>query len=118
MKISKKLREKIRQKYCGHCAYCGGVLSARWHIDHINPIVRDWIKGTCKYPEKHTIENMNPSCPSCNIMKGSMSLDSFRRLIGGFITSLNRDSTQYKFAKRYGLVQEVDREVKFFFETF
>lgn len=45
-----------------------------------------------------------------------MSLDSFRKIIGGFITSLNRDSTQYKFAKRYGLLEEKEIEVRFYFE--
>ena len=46
-----------------------------------------------------------------------MSLDNFRKIIGGFITSHNRDSTQYKFAKRYGLLEEKDVEVRFYFES-
>ena len=46
-----------------------------------------------------------------------MSLEDFRNLIKGFIISLNRDSTQYKIAKRYGLVLEVtEPEVIFYFE--
>lgn len=45
-----------------------------------------------------------------------MSLDAFRKVIGSFITSLNRDSTQYKFAKRYGLLEEKEIDVKFWFE--
>ncbi len=49
-------------------------------------------------------------------MKSSLSLESFRNLIAGFVKSLNRDSTQYKFAKRYGLVEEKEREVVFYFE--
>ncbi len=28
-----------------------------------------------------------------------------------------RNSTQYKFAKKYGLIQETEMEVKFYFET-
>ena len=45
-----------------------------------------------------------------------MNIEEFRKLIGGFITSLNRDSTQYKIAKRYGFVVEVEKPVLFYFE--
>lgn len=45
-----------------------------------------------------------------------MKLEDFRKLIGGFVTSLNRDSTQYKIAKRYGFILEVEKPVVFYFE--
>lgn len=116
MKLTKQQRQTLRNKFDGRCAYCGDLLEDRWHADHIEPIVRNWWNGTCEHPELNTLDNFNPSCPSCNIVKSSMSLDSFRKIIGGFITSLNRDSTQYKFAKRYGLLEEKEIEVKFWFE--
>lgn len=116
MKATKQQRTLLREKYGDKCVYCGCDLPDRWHVDHIEPIVRNWWDGTCENPHRHTIENLNPSCPSCNIVKSSMSLESFRRVIGGFITSLNRDSTPYKFAKKYGLVEERVIEVKFWFE--
>jgi len=47
-----------------------------------------------------------------------MSIEEFRKLVGGFIKSLNRDSTQYKIAKRYGFIVEVEKKVVFYFETF
>ena len=47
-----------------------------------------------------------------------MKLEDFRKLVGGFIKSLNRDSTQYKIAKRYGFIQEIEKPVVFFFETY
>lgn len=59
-----------------------------------------------------------PACASCNINKHSMSVEEFRKLVGGFITSLNRDSTQYKIAKRYGFIVEIEKPVVFYFETF
>ncbi len=46
-----------------------------------------------------------------------MNLEDFRKLVGGFLKSLNRDSTQYKIAKRYGFVVEVEKPVIFYFET-
>lgn len=116
MKLTKQQRQTLKEKYGGRCAYCGDPLPDRWHADHIQPIVRDWVNGGCERPENNTLENLNPSCPSCNIVKSSMSLESFRKVIAGFKKSLNRDSTQYKFAKRYGLIEETEKEVKFYFE--
>lgn len=75
-----------------------------------------WVADGMEHPERLTIENQMPSCPSCNINKHSMSLEGFRNLISGFIKSLNRDSTQYKIAKRYGLILETQKPVVFYFE--
>jgi len=123
-----KDRELIYSKYNGRCAYCGCELQKGWHVDELLPVRRNmkWNTaktkyvhdGTYEHPERLTIENQMPSCPSCNINKHSMSLEDFRNLIKGFITSLNRDSTQYKIAKRYGLVTETNLNVVFYFERF
>lgn len=118
MKLNKQQRAELKEKYKGRCAYCGCELGDRWVADHIEPLVRDWVNGSCKYPERDCIENLNPSCPSCNTIKGSDSLEGFRRTVQGSINSLNRDSTQYKFAKRYGLVKEKRKLVYFHFELF
>lgn len=68
------------------------------------------------HPERLTIENQNPACASCNINKHSESLENFRASIKKYVESLNLYSTQYKIAKRYGLVAETNAEVKFYFE--
>lgn len=116
MKLTKQQRQSLHAKYDGCCAYCGDMLPDRWHAHHIDSIVRNWWNGTCEHPDRQTLANFNPSFPSCNIIKSSQSLEAFRKAIRGFITSLNRDSTQYKFAKRYGLIKEQEIEVKFYFE--
>lgn len=116
MKLTKQQRADLRNKYGGRCAYCGCELPDRWHADHIEPLVRNWWDGTCQRPENNRLDNLNPSCPSCNTLKGSSSLEGFRKTVAGFITSLNRDSTQYKTAKRYGLIREIEVEVVFYFE--
>jgi 5-methylcytosine-specific restriction endonuclease McrA len=116
MRLSKKQRETIRLKYDGKCAYCGCDLPDRWAVDHILPLVRLG-NGDYKFPERNNIENLTPSCISCNTIKGTLPLEKFRNVIKGFIQSLNRDSTQYKFAKRYNLIKEQETEVKFYFET-
>jgi len=115
--MKKSERQIVFDKFDGKCAYCGCELQKGWHVDHIEPIVRDWWTNTCNKPQNEHEANYNPSCASCNIMKGSVSLEEFRRIIGQFINSLNQYSTQYKFAKRYGLVTETENKVIFYFET-
>ena len=124
----KERREIIYNKFGGSCAYCGVDLKPGWHVDELLPVRRNmkWNSdkrryihdGTYEHPERLHIDNQMPSCPSCNINKHSMSLDDFRSLIKGFVVSLNRDSTQYKVAKRYGLIFECDAEVEFYFEKY
>lgn len=46
-----------------------------------------------------------------------MPLEQFRELIAGFMKHLNNISTQYKIAKRYGLITETEKPVVFYFET-
>ena len=38
MKLNKKQREKLKQKYGGNCAYCGCELGNKWHADHIEAV--------------------------------------------------------------------------------
>ena len=115
--MNKKTRDLVKSKYNNKCAYCGCELQKGWHIDHIEPIVRNWKNGTCEKPENENLENYNPSCASCNIQKNSYTLEQFRENIKQFVNSLNKYSTQYKFAKKYGLISENEIEVKFYFET-
>ena len=111
-------RQYIFDKYNGKCAYCGCSLTKGWHVDHIEPIRRDYNTGsnTCMNPELDILENKNPSCPSCNINKHSMSLEDYRFTINGYVNSMNLRMTQYKMAKKYGLVKETGIEVIFYFE--
>jgi 5-methylcytosine-specific restriction endonuclease McrA len=117
----KKDRQVIFNKYKGKCAYCGCELQKGWHVDELLPVRRNFDlqgnhDGTYMHPERLNINNQMPSCPSCNINKHSMSLEEFRSLIKGFMKHLNEVNTQYKVAKRYGLVSEVDIPVVFYFE--
>jgi len=109
-------RQIVYDKFHGKCAYCGCELNSKFHIDHIEPIRRN-SDGSCLNPQSESLSNMNPSCPSCNIMKHNQSIEQFRVMIKNFVTNLNKYNNQYKFAKKYGLVTENDIEVKFYFET-
>jgi 5-methylcytosine-specific restriction endonuclease McrA len=127
-RMKKADREFIFNKYDGRCAYCGCELVKGWHVDEIKPVRRKqvydkvkgkWVyDGTCRHPKRFCLDNQNPACASCNINKHAMSLEKFRALVSGFIVSLNRDSTQYKIAKRYGLIKEDIKPVSFYFETY
>lgn len=131
--MKKADREIVFNKYGGKCAYCGCDLQKGWHVDELLPVVRDWeyvpSKGKSQFdkvkritgmrnPENLNIDNQMPACASCNILKSSMDLEGFRQIISGFINSLNSYTNQYKFAKRYGLVEETNKPVVFFFEKF
>ena len=80
-------------------------------------IDRKLITDGYEHPERLNIDNQMPSCASCNINKHSMSLEDFRGLIAGFMKHLNEHNTQYKIAKRYGLVQETIKPIVFYFES-
>ncbi len=82
----------------------------KWHESKM-------VSDGCDYPERFNLDNQNPACASCNINKHSGSLEDFRKLIQGFMKHLNTVNTQYKIAKRYGLVSEVEKPVVFYFET-
>lgn len=125
--MTKKDRELVFNKFGGKCAYCGCGLGKGWHVDELEPcrrihkwdsVNRRWQYVGMAHPERVHIDNQNPSCPSCNINKHSMSLEEFRESISKYINSLNQYSTQYKIAKRYGLVQETAKPVVFYFETY
>ena len=126
--MTKKERQAIFEKFDGHCAYCGCLLQQGWHADHIKPIRRKFKydrskqklvhTGECRHPKRECVDNYFPACASCNINKHSMSIEDFRKLVSGFITSLNRDSVQYRVAKRYGLLEEIEKPVIFYFERY
>ena len=127
MKLSKK-RQAIYDKSGGKCWYCGCELVKGWHADHFHPIRRNdtsWMSEQakealnidyCEHPEHDTEENKVPACASCNIMKSQMGIEDFRGVISQFVESLNIYTNQYKFAKRYNLIQETNKPVVFWFE--
>jgi 5-methylcytosine-specific restriction endonuclease McrA len=134
--MTKTDRQIIYDKYNGHCAYCGCKLEKGWHVDELLPVrrypvhIKDvngediWDKKRHRWKERFVMENPEnfnkdnqmPSCASCNINKHSMSLEDFRWLIQGFMKHLNELNTQYKIAKRYGLVKEDIKPIVFYFE--
>lgn len=115
-------RNKIFNKFNGRCAYCGEPLGKRWQADHVVPLYRNCADeelermGVVRGEDNE--DNLVPSCQSCNYHKSTYTVEGFRERIKQFVTALNRDSVQYRMAKKYGLVKETDNEIEFYFEKY
>jgi len=69
----RRKREKLWEMTKGRCWYCGDELIPQFDLDHITPR---------KNGGSNRIDNLVPSCKTCNMSKGALSLDEFRRKIG------------------------------------
>lgn len=119
--MNKKTRDLVKSKYNNKCAYCGCELQKGWHVDHIEPKFRNQeevtLKGFKRERGKDDVSNYNPACPRCNRWKGTWSIEEFRREISLQIERLERDSAPFRIARDYGLLNETQKEVKFYYET-
>lgn len=116
--MNKKERQIVFKKFGGKCAYCGCELKKGWHVDHLQPLYRNLYKPGCMRPENKNKDNLMPSCASCNNYKSTFGLETFRKEIGLLVQRLNKTFTQYKIAKRFGLIEETGIDIEFYFETF
>ena len=111
-KITKEQREKVYQKYNGHCAYCGKEIAYKeMQVDHLVPLA-DYAFGR----GENTIENMMPACRRCNHYKRANPLEDWRRMIEEIPNKLERDSYICKVGVDYGLVEIKLKNVVFYFE--
>lgn len=115
--LNKKLRQKVYNKYNGHCAYCGCKIEYKdMQIDHIVPKYRNnekWHQGEIGTDD---MANLNPSCRMCNYYKGMYSLEQFRENLSTMLIANVRRPFDYRLALRYGLVMENIHPIKFYFE--
>lgn len=77
-------RQKVYDKYNGHCAYCGKAIKIKdMQVDHILPKRNG---GT------DDIANLNPSCRLCNHYKRAADTETFRNvLLGELIKKTDED---------------------------
>jgi len=115
MSFSKETREIVYNKTGGKCAYCGCDLPKRWQIDHVVPVERDLSTGEYTGQGTDDIDNLLPCCQSCNIIKSSQPLNSFRSEIENMYNSVARNGT-FKVAERFGIVERHNINVLFYFE--
>lgn len=114
--LSPKVREAVYLKYDGHCSYCGKKLTAKdYQVDHLIPVQRERF-GKYTEDQLERFENYMPSCRVCNNYKRAHSLETFRRYIEEIPQKLDRDSYIYRIGKKYNLIEEKPRKIKFYFE--
>jgi len=118
----KENRIAVYNKCNGRCAYCGCEINGNGYygftIDHIIP--RRRYKNRSITDEKsgsNELSNLLPCCASCNSCKSDLSIEEFRERIYDRMYRINNYSSEYKIAKRFGLVVETNKPVIFYFET-
>lgn len=62
------------------------------------------------------IENLMPSCQSCNHYKSTFSLEEFREQLMLLRERLNKQHKIYSISKRYRLIEEKPNKIVFFFK--
>ena len=128
MQINKAKREQIFNKFNRKCAYCGNDITiSKMQIDHIIPkeyFVRH-VKNKINVPyflkhltefDVNNMDNLFPSCGSCNNYKHSNYLELFRMELQEQLKRLNDRSTNYKLAKRFNQLIETPTPILFYFE--
>ena len=115
MKLTKLQRAELKQKYGGHCAYCGCELGDKWQADHLEPIRRN-LDGTCLNPHLDVYENLMPACNICNKNKHSFPLEFWRKTLEDSNRKLKDYVANYRLALMFGQVRETTQPVVFYFE--
>lgn len=97
-------REKVFSKTFGKCVYCGCDLEFdNFHVEHMIPKSK-------MQNNKSNIDNLFPSCPDCNLIKGNLDVEEFRKKI----ENLMFYDTKCRMIKKYYNVKP--KHIKFYFE--
>mgnify|MGYP003100097143 FL=1 len=84
----------------GKCFYCGCELNIKsFHIDHF--------VARCKNGKQH--KNLVPACPDCNLSKGGLPLEDFRKKLSSLLKN-----HQGRMIKKYYNV--TSRSITFYFD--
>lgn len=103
-----RIRETVHGKYRGHCAYCGNEITIKeMQIDHLFPKAGG---GT------DDINNLMPSCRTCNHYKRALDLETYREVWLGELHKRLAKIYIVKVALRYGIAEIKPFSGKFYFE--
>lgn len=108
-------RERVKHRTNCKCGYCGTDLGLYYHIDHVKPIYR----GRDDKPKRAGEDdetNMIASCRRCNLWKKTFTVEEFRKEIKDSVRRERNKSASFRLAEDYGLIQENDVKVVFYFE--
>lgn len=117
--IPKKVRIALYEKYNHKCAYCGNEIAYKeMQVDHVASVyVNTDFQKNMTDEQMYAEENLLPSCRQCNFYKSTMTVDNFRERLQTTLLDNLMSTFQWRLAEKYGLVQYVPHDIKFYFET-
>lgn len=113
--LSKNERIKVLNKYDKHCAYCGKEIAYKdMQVDHKRPF-REWTDALVEGINLNDMENLMPSCRSCNHYKRTLDLEGFREYIKTLHERIAKDYI-VKIGINFGIVKLEPFDGIFYFE--
>lgn len=124
--MKRALREQVRNKYGGLCAYTGKPLDDIWQVDHMIPLAYfGWRDG-----DPNHIDNLVPALRIVNHYKRALTVDGFRRYPltlhdrlkrlpknPKVDKSVNRKRYLFEVADLFGITPDKPFSGNFYFET-
>lgn len=115
-KLTKTERKKVYAICGGRCAYCGAQITLDdMQVDHVIPMSFSECYQVQGF-DLDTMDNYLPACRICNHYKSTLTIEKFRYSIERLPYALERDSSAFRRALRFGLVWNIGRKVQFYFE--
>ena len=112
--IPKAIRDKVKAKFGGRCAYCGQ-MPEKLCIDHFHPVAKAHVLKAEGKDVNH-IDNLMPACFSCNNYKMSWDIEWFRQELKCQVGRAREHSINFRLAERFGQLQPTPKPIKFYFE--
>lgn len=110
--MKKELREKVYQKFNGHCAYCGKKINySDMQVDHYWP----HLNGSIPKDISNEFKNLMPSCQRCNHYKRAWKPEDFRDLINKLDEKIKKTYLA-KVAIDFGIIEFKPFNGIFYFE--
>jgi 5-methylcytosine-specific restriction endonuclease McrA len=116
MAKSKSVRERVHQKFSGHCAYCGRPIEYKqMQVDHYYPQCKEKFYLRRFGIDVHNEENLMPTCRRCNHYKRARTPKQFKELMKGLHERLE-DIYILKVAVDFGMATVKPFDGWFYFE--
>lgn len=106
-------REKVFNKFAGHCSYCGCKIELKkFQVDHFWP---QFLKHLEPGQDNNRFENLMPSCAKCNNFKTGMRPEVFRQELSKQVERLKKNA-QFNRALRFKQIEIWEKPIIFYFE--
>lgn len=93
------------------------IKTCRWII-YARVYVHTDLHQSMAEEEMYSVENLMPACRQCNLYKSTLPLEVFRDRIRSVLWANLKKEFNYRLALKYGLIEEHDVPITFFFENF